>query len=103
MVASNANKGRQRDKNFRKQDKNVEPKDRSLDSDVYYEKLDVKKRLEREKKIKRKKDQGVEIVNNRKSKNKNKKLKNIDWTKGYEGGLFDDDVFYDEFMKWFYI
>ncbi len=99
MVASNANKGRQRDKNFRKQDKNVEPKDRSLDSDVYYEKLDVKKRLEREKKIKRKKDQGVEIVNNRKSKNKNKKLKNIDWTKGYEGGLFDDDVFYDEFMK----
>ena len=37
VVASNANKGRQRDKNFRKQDKNVEPKDRSLDSDVYYE------------------------------------------------------------------
>ena len=37
VVAPNANKGRQRDKNFRKQDKNVEPKDRSLDSDVYYE------------------------------------------------------------------
>lgn len=99
VVAPNANKGRQRDKNFRKQDKNVEPKDKSLDSDVFYEKLDAKKRLEREKKIKRKKDQADEIVNNKKSKNTNKKMKNIDWTKGYEGGLFDDDNFYDEFMK----
>lgn len=99
MVTSNANKGRQRDKNFRKQDKNVEPKDNSLDSDVFYEKMEAKKRLEREKKIKRKKDQVDETFNNRKSKNKNKKMKNIDWTKGYEEGLFDDDDFYDEFMK----
>ena len=99
MVTSNANKGRQKGNNYKKQDKNVEPKDKSLDSDVYFEKLEAQKRLEREKKIKRKKDQVDETVSNRKSKSKNKKMKNIDWTKGYEDGLFDDDEFYDEFMK----
>lgn len=99
MVTSNVNTGRQRENNFKRQDKNVDLKDNSVDSDVFYEKLEVKKRLEREKKIKRKKDYVDEAFNKKKPKNKNKKMKNIDWTKGYEDGLFDDDDFYDEFMK----
>lgn len=68
MFTSNANNGRSKDNNLRRQDKGFSP-------------------------------QEDELTNIKKSRGKPKKLKNIDWTKGYEDGLFDDDSFYDEFMR----
>lgn len=72
----------------------------NVDTDVFFEKQEAQKRLDREKKIKRRKDEGQAIaVKQKKSQARPKKLKNIDWTKGYEDGLFDDDEYYDDYMR----
>ena len=74
--------------------------DSELESDVYLEKLETKKRIEREKNIKKRKDKDYDdTVKMKKSQSKPKKMKNIDWTRGYQNGLFDDDDYYDEYMR----
>ena len=74
--------------------------DNEIESDIFLEKLETKKRLEREKTIKKKKDLDEDnTVKMKRSHGKPKKMKNINWTRGYQNGLFDDDDFYDEYMR----
>ena len=77
---------------------NSEPEN-EIDNDVFLEKLETKKRLEREKEIKRRKHKEKDAsIKEKKHQAIPKKLKNVDWTKDYEDGLFDDE-FYDEYMR----
>lgn len=74
-------------------------KESDIDNDVFFEKQEAQKRLEREIKIKRRKDKKEDTIPKiKKANGKTKRLKNIDWTKGYEDGLFDDDEFYDDYL-----
>ncbi len=70
-----------------------------IDNSVLYEKLETQKRLERKKQIKKRKDEFVDSTNNRKSAPKSRRKNNINWKRGYEEGLFNDDEFYDEYMR----
>ena len=70
------------------------------DSDVFFEELEDIKRLERDKKIKRKKVKEEDVDDKaKKLYGKQRKIKNIDWTRGYEQGLFEDDEFYNDYMR----
>lgn len=75
-------------------------KESNVDNDVFFEKLEAQKRLDREIKIKRRKDKKEDTTPKiKKSNGKAKRLKNIDWTKGYEDGLFEEDGVYDDYMR----
>ncbi len=71
----------------------------SVDNDMFFEELESKKRLEREKKIQRKKVKDEEDRKTKKPHGKQKKMKNIDWTKGYDKGIFEDGDLYDTYMR----
>ena len=70
-----------------------------VEHELFLEKLEAKKRLEREIKIKKKRIVKDHTQKEKKPQEKHKRMKNIDWTKGYEYGLFDDDEYYDYYMK----
>lgn len=74
-------------------------KEMEVDGELFLEKLEAKKRFEREIKIKKKRTIEEHIQKEKKPQEKRKRMKNIDLTKGYEYGLFDDDEYYDQYMK----
>ncbi|WP_343209742.1 hypothetical protein [Anaerolentibacter hominis] len=63
------------------------------------DKIEVMKRLEREKKVKQRKQEHDGKERPVKAHGKQKNGKNIDWTRGYQNGLYgDDDESYTEFL-----
>lgn len=68
------------------------------DKEQTTDKLETIKRLEREKKAIQKKNRDEELEKQKKPLMKSKKNKTINWTKGYECGLLDEDEDYSEYM-----
>lgn len=85
------------DKNYGRGNQRAESRSKSgqtKEREQQPDKFETLKRLENEKKIKQKK-QDQEFGNKSEKPNKplvkHRRTNNIDWTKGYEKGLFDDD------------
>lgn len=70
--------------------KTLKSKESKSDTKVNNEKLLTMKRLEKEKKAKEKK-QKEQLKEKSRPHKKAKSGKNIDWTKGYENGRYNDD------------
>lgn len=92
-----------KDKDYDKETRvgKAKPKVVTKEREQQPDKIETIKRLEREKKALRKKSMEEERKTDKPNKPmiKQKRTSNIDWTKGYNMGLYgDDDEYYTEYM-----